>query len=855
MSAWDKDLSERGGSQPLAANALATHLLQLGARGASGRLMLGGRVLVLRQGRVADVLAAPQDESLAQQLQRAGRSGTPTGMELRHLQRTLVVERLARALRAGNEGREGPTTLEHAPDTPLATEPLPLAPLLLDALARAGASADAGVVGAHLNHRIEWLSGVHRDAAQEWADFGEGPQRPAVSTVLAKRPAAAPRIAALLRAGLLRLDPPGRAAPSEPPAPGTLPPPPPRLPAIPDLSQPEQRLSLDLPAAIASIRPPRLRLDPGHAVASAAPLEPTRLPSLPVAEKPLDDPLFAIERRIAELEAKGAQGPERARAFAALADGWRGRYGSIERACRAFREAAAADPTDRAMLYQAAAHCRHMGDGELAARYAIGAVAAAGIPIERAEAQLLLARIERSAGHVEACVEALCEAAADDPESPEPHEQVATLLLERGQADGANAHIRLAATALDDDTNERALALLAWAFSLKPGDAPTAYEYASLLDASGRRAGAVAVLTDCAAHCLDHEQVRKLRLAAAERAESARRPDIAAETLVDAFDADPHFDMLYGPLDEDLQALGVPEYHAVVLEDIATACAEEQRAHWLTLAGKAMLRVEGQHEAGLRLLFEALLTAPRNEAALQALRVHAHSRAGLTLLAHGLRAAIAASIEDQSSGATPLLTELADIAETGLGNPHLAHAALTQLERLSPAETTVSLAGRGARLQQQIDARHAELQEAERSLAGAEASARAGLCQRVALLLPDLPDHWPRRIDLLETALAAGHAPSATREEIEGLLGLRRDVIGLATFLEDQADITQDRTERVRLLTRLCELHAVREDIPAIAATCETLLAIDPSCRIAVARFERAARKLGEPGLLARALS
>ena len=73
-------------------------------------------------------------------------------------------------------------------------------------------------------------------------------------------------------------------------------------------------------------------------------------------------------------------------------------------------------------------------------------------------------------------------------------------------------------------------------------------------------------------------------------------------------------------------------------------------------------------------------------------------------------------------------------------------------------------------------------------------------------------------------------------------------------FLEDQAEVAQSSVERVRLLTRLAAVHTVREDTSAVASTCENLLDLDRGCRIAVARLERAARRLNDPRRLARAL-
>jgi tetratricopeptide (TPR) repeat protein len=867
------------GSPVLDASPLAGLLLDLAARKASGRLSAGGRALALRAGDLIDILPAAEDESLERFLVESGRiagdviaeyehgargggrgsipdalvaDGVLTASELRQVRRAILLDRLTRTLRTAAERAE-PLPALAAEGAGASASSVALLPLVLDALARCAAVQDAAVVGAHLNHRIDWLENVHMPTARAWADLGDAPQRPAVSTVLAKRPAAAPRIAALLRAGLVRLDPPGRAVPSQPPDPASLPPPPPRS------------VTLDEPAPLAAserdplaaVKPPRVRLDPGQAQVDADPLEATALPELaPPGDTPYDA-LLPLEQRIADLEARGAPGAERARAFCALADVWRDRFGSLERACRAFREAASADPTVPGVLQQAALHCHHLGQRDLALRYVEAAVASAVIPVERAGAQRLRAAIARSAGDVETCIEALCEAAADDPTTADSHEQVAALLLERGQVDGANAHARLAATAVQDETPERALALLALSWTLKPEDAATAYEYASLLDVTGRRAVAVAVLAHTASRAEDPDQRRKLRLAGAERAEAAGRADLAAELLVDAFDSEPHFDLLYGPLDEDLAAVELAEYRAAVLEDIATACPDEQRSYWLARAAHALLAAEGQHEAAVWLLFEALLTEPREPSRLQALREHASTRRELTLLAHGLRGAIAARIEGDLSGevqdeARPLLRELAGLAQTGLDNPHLALAAWQQLDRMGErgADIEAALSALGSA----IEARRLELERAEQALARAAPDERPQLCRRVAALLPDVPEHWPRMIQLLHEALAGGEDVAAVRDWLETLYGLSRDAIAMATFLEDQAELCQDRGERARLLARLSAVHTVREDTFAVAAVCESSIALGPGSRMAIARLERAARRLGDTRRLGRAL-
>ncbi|HMI91998.1 MAG TPA: hypothetical protein VK509_11570, partial [Polyangiales bacterium] len=414
------------------ARALLVHAEQR----STGTLSLGARTLLLCRGELTELSAAPADVSLEgvfvqsgrispelmAQHQQAARSshqslprvllqqGVVSDAELKLTRRGLLLDRLSRAIA---EAGEAPApTLQPGPETyaPDLMGNVALVPLLLDALARVALAADAGVVGSQLNHRIEWLPGPFDALARAWADLGDLPARPALSTVLAKRPAAAPRIAALVRAGLAGLEPPGRTL-STPPANAERPPtPPPRAPSqeeeeevlpaqLPSRPPPPENSTL-VPAAQTtrseppqtapgSFRPPRMRLDPGDLQDSAEPLSPAALPVLPRASIVLDDPLSALEQQVRQLEQDQAPGPERARVFRAIARIWHERFGCVERAARAFREAASADPSDVSALQHAALHCHYLGDNALAERYAQCAVAAATLPVERAAAQRL----------------------------------------------------------------------------------------------------------------------------------------------------------------------------------------------------------------------------------------------------------------------------------------------------------------------------------------------------------------------------------------------------------------------------------------------------------------------------------
>ncbi len=859
---------------------LATALLDWAAQKSTGSVVVGSRRIALAAGALADISAAPGDLDLGRFLVETGRvtrevleqheriaqgehaavadvllrQRALTQSELGHARRAMLLDRMVRSMTS--EPHASPDALQPSGTGAgvLTRDTLPLVPFVLDALSRVAAGPDGFDVGSHLNHRIERTDAPFDEVSKAWADLGDFALRPAVSTVLARRPAAAPRLGALVGAGVIVLVPPGRTVSTLPPPGIVLPPPPPR-PSIPGLSGPPEEApaqAAEPRAALGSVRPPRMRLDPGQAHDSSDALEPTPLPALPHPLLSLDDPLAPLEARIEDLERDGAQGFERARAFAALGTAWRDRFGSIERASRAFREAANADPSDSGLSQLAALHCHHLGERELARRYVEAAVTTAMMPIERSSAQLLRASIERAAGETWSCIEALCEAAADDPSNGQPHEQVAALMFELGNAQGASAHARLAAAILREASPDRALGLLWFARALRPSDVATAYELASLLDETGRKAGAAALLAESATRVTHPDQRRKLRLTAAERAEAAGHTSFAAELLVQAFDDEPHLDVLYGPMDQDLRALELGEYRAVALEDVATACPTEQRPFWLTRAATAALALGDQRESAMWLFFEAFLLDPGNTTALAPLRQHAETAREQVLLVHALRVAATAHLDGSPEIAVDLLRELLELCRTHALSPHVALGAAAQLERLGAAPGPELLAELRAAVE---PLRTAQL-EAEDALQRAAPGSmeRADAAVRLARALPDAPESWPRVIALACDALSAGTDDADLRKHVELLYGLRRDAGALAAFLEDQGDLARDRRERVRVLCRLAAVHAVREDAQAVASTCERALALDPECRIAVARLERAARRLRDPRRLRHAL-
>ncbi|MDH5674729.1 MAG: hypothetical protein OEZ06_21555 [Myxococcales bacterium] len=865
-------------SQPLDVSSLAVLLLDIARSRKRGRLPCASRSLFFADGLLVDVTPGPGDEPEAAFVRRASQLGRaqldPLVQAAKREQRPLldVIEAQqalgSEALAALRRERLGGVfrraihdlltrdaelpPLEELPDALANKQGVEVLPLLLDTMARASGRAGVAVVS-RLNHRLQLADDEASKTALHWADFGELPETPAVSTILAKQPTAAPRIAALIRSGLAQLLAPGAPRPSRPPPPGTVPPPASDQAAV---SQSIPGIPSELPsppddplARMESLRPPRLRLDPGQGLVEGDALEPYAAADLPAGRAHFDDPLLPLEQRLGALERDRAPGTARAPVFRALADEWLERFASTERACRALREAAAADPSDFGTLLQTAQVCFELGSGELALGYLEAATAAASQAGDRAAAQRLRATICMALGRDQDCIEALCEAAADDPEDSDPHELVAMLMLQRANPGGASAHARLAAASQQERKPQRARALLDWAWSNQPDDLPTALEYASALDQTGYRAAAVAVLGETAARAGDPDARRRLRLAGARRAEALGRRDLAADLLSDAFDTEPHVDLIYAALDADLAQ--EPELRLATLENVAASSPESQRGHWLNQAGMAALQVPGQEDVALWLFQEAVLADPRDGVSLSQLRSLARSRDQLWILAHCLHAVAVATLAGGES-ASDLLDELGRVASDELDDPSFALAAYRRLERSEGLSE--SQRGRVQQLEQAASERHAALREAEARLAKASAAELPAASLTVAKLLSNEPEHWSRLLDLTRLAAAARIDPQWTRNQLDALYRQADDPQVLIRFLEAEAPHIRAPQERARWLARLASAHAVAGDAPAAMAVCEEQIEANPSDLMACLRLLRAARRTRDLGRQRRAL-
>ena len=359
---------------------IARTLLELAERRASGEIAIGGRKLVLHEGQVIGVLPAPGDEPLDTFLVKAGRlddagarharsksemAGTPllhelesvlTPAQLTQGLRALWLDRLVFGLQVDVDAGQGLNDFEPAAalSARAGEHRTPLLELLLDALARRAGERDAGLVGSQANKLLIWHDSAHREAAEAWAEL-PALDPPRVARLLATSPAAASRIAALLRAGLVYLSARVDSPPPPPPRPSTIAPPP-------------AATNAALPGGSLVAPPTGVRARP--AVATRPSEFAQKLPSLPPVLMRLDDPLDPLEKRIANLETSSAPARERATAWLEFGRAWQRHHRSLEEACRAFRESAAADPTFYDALDAAASLCTAMGRVELGNAYA-----------------------------------------------------------------------------------------------------------------------------------------------------------------------------------------------------------------------------------------------------------------------------------------------------------------------------------------------------------------------------------------------------------------------------------------------------------------------------------------------------
>lgn len=588
----------RGMNGPaLSPSPTAVFLLGLAEHAASGSVEVGGSHILLRDGQVVDVQPATEDRDLATSLRASARVPSEAlercvtmaedegvalevllererlldGEALKSVPRGVWLERLVRAFARNREQPHAPVpALVDAP-IPTETAGLDLLALVLDALGRWAAEQDAGRLEGRHDHHLEWAASPHLERARRWAGF-DAP-RPSLGELVKTEPGAALRVSALVQAGLARLVGPERTSASGPSTP--------RDPTSPS----------DTPALTAA-GDPSLVVD--------APLPVMLLPRWTLGTASLEDPLERLERGVNVLERSRASGPERAAAWRRLGDAWLERFSSLEEAARAQREAAAAAPEDPATLERAAELCGALGQTDLAVAYARAAVSAVPPGPARAEAWTRYALACRRLGKLSEALGALRAATVVDPNDPEPPALAAQLWRELGRPEEA---ARAATEAADRSPDPaRALGLAARALDLEPSSPERAETYATQLERTGRTDAAIAIRAEAARRTREPDARRSMLLAAAELAELEDHPRVSAELLVRAFDAEPHVDILYEPLDADLAQAGATLERALMLEEFALAAPAEARADWLVRAAdaRAELREDPAWETELR---------------------------------------------------------------------------------------------------------------------------------------------------------------------------------------------------------------------------------------------------------------
>ena len=559
-------------------HSLATFLLALDERAASGTVRLGARVLTLARGKVREVGRIAGEPSVAEQLSHEGglddatfaRLGVdaeaaavlavaPLPPETLHdLVRSVWVARLARSLaQAGTWELDENTTAEGS------LLECPLTALVLDALER-GAGEAGAEIAARGSGELEWAEGPVALRGQRWLGV-EGSRARRVATVLSARPGAGPRLAALVRAGLVRV-----VEAAEPPAAALAP-----------------RDSLP------SMRPPSVQLAPGAADIRPGHAQHTDLPSFPPVSEQLDDPLEALEAKVASLEAAGAPSPDRALAHRALADAWMRLHGSVEEQARALRQAAALERTDAELLRRTAEACASAGQVDVGLAYGRSAVACQTEPEARAATLLWYALLCRRAGRAADALGAARAAEASGAPSPEAHLLAAELEAAHGMQAEAQRDRREAAHLVRASHPERALAWLAEAWlaelnaATSEGVVPAAEAFATVLSALGRIDASLAVRAHAVTLQASPDARRRQLLALAERAELAERPAVAADQLVAVLEDEPALEVLYDSVDQDLEAAGLRVERALVLEDLAYRGVAEWRADLLLRAIEA----------------------------------------------------------------------------------------------------------------------------------------------------------------------------------------------------------------------------------------------------------------------------
>lgn len=815
-------------------------LLGLEDQGAEGAVEIGERCVVLRRGRVADVRGAAGDPSLHDFLFQTGRIGSAErqalgqavsdpdklpegglGMDREALSETvraLWLERLVRGL-ARLEAEPLTRPFLSPQIAPANGFEVSVLPLVLDALERRAASTDAEQIGLRESARLKWNDTPHTLAAQRWAKL-ESQSELRVAALLARMPSAAARLAALLRAGLARLVPEGPSAPA----------PAPRRAASLTPS------ALARPRAAGTPTSDALELEAKPALRDAYPETSVLIAELPMFPEPtrrLDDPLDAIEAAIATLEERNAPAEARRKAWREAAEIWLERYGSVDEWARALREAAAAT-NDATSLIDAARACAATAQTELALAYGRAAIAIAEAEDERTRVLIDFALMCRRIGRPLPALSAL---RAAGMQAELTAELAAELLESRSRIhEAADALLESAAFA---PTEEMAASRVARAFRMAPDQVRAAEHLANTLANTGNLRGAIAVAAYAAECCDDEDQRRNLRFTAAQDAELAGAPMVAADLLLRQFDAEPELDLLYEPLDYDLHAAELHLERAIVLEEIANAVVPDARREWLIRAADARCAILDDCDWETELRIRILELDPEDDEALAFIRERAESGANPTLLADALERAVRATTWSRGARRRAALHELARICESETNEPMRAAwarsvAGVLDGEPKRSARAEFEQASRPQMI------RAAELERASQSAVG---DAQRDAVLRLGAILAQDPERRDRAISLLQERFDEHAEPEALALLLR-VLALRNDLDGQVELLDRASHGAIDSGARARILLRIACIEGGRGDLRAMARASLRILDEVPDHREALIRFRRGVSRL-----------
>lgn len=770
---------------PIPESPSARVLLELAASSADAGLSVGGRAVLLRGGAIVDIAAAPGDLSFGEFLLAAGRISEAElevvqqraeeraqGLDeaLRELEavseevlfttrRALLLDRLVRAFAA--EEAEGQGAAEPVALSQLVLDAAYATPeLVFDALTRRASFGDAELIGALPAARFVWAEGAEPRRAAEWADLGDIPIAVSLGTLFPRHPAAPSRIAALLRAGVAKLDVTD----------GIL------------EAAVQRRSTRPGPAAAAGD-------DPSNAL---GPLAIAPVPSwFTISDQPLADPLASTETQALELDRAEAAPHTRAAAWLALAEGWRAQH-SLGEAARAAREAAAAAPHDVTALAAATRLAASAGDPEAALAYGHAWVQATEPGAAQAEALSELADLAQRAGKPEQVRPSRQRAAEALPGDAKLEEQLARALAAEGEVQLAVEHARKAADLLRGPAPERACALLAWATELAPANPRTWNDLARVIARTGKSALAVATLAHASRIQSDGALRERLRASALAFAESTSRPDLAAEVLLEAGDAsaagvDRLLSNLYGA--GDWATL------SVFASELAAKSPPAERAGLLIFASEASIALQ-QNARALERLSDAVVSDPEHAEAYDRLFALAQELGELRAVWDALERAIrvrcpdraaAAALSPETRGEVVALLERFLQLLTG---PEAAPCARYVAE-LWYAIDGRTLELEDARMQErELAVFEAQLQKREHALRAAPPHARNEHALRLAALCRLDPERRATARKLYAKVLEREPDHPVALAELASLLRLDGDLLGLRMLFEAHSAAT-----------------------------------------------------------------